>query len=166
MWNRLLDLLKGRPAAGVTARELAGKLGGAVQDQGGALRITGTWKGLRCQVLLDPAADVMTVTARAGPHHTTFDMHFADSDDGGLTSVSTHSVASAADAQRLEKIPMRIRLHLIEVVEAGRGSLRLQDGQYTLHVSRAGLARPNAGTQATIRLDVLAELVAAASRAW
>jgi hypothetical protein len=35
------------------ARELGKKLGAPPTEQGDAQRVTGTWKGMRCQVLLD-----------------------------------------------------------------------------------------------------------------
>jgi hypothetical protein len=57
-------------------------------------------------------------------------------------------------------------LHIIDVVEAGRGSIRLERGTFTLAVRPAGLARPNATAQAGIRLDVVADLAGAAAAAF
>ena len=65
------------------------------------------------------------------------------------------------DSEVLERLPMKLRLHVIEVLEAGRGTLRLSEGRLRLDVSRAGLARPDAAAQATIRMDVIAELAQA-----
>lgn len=166
MINRLLALFGARPSALGVARELGKKLGAAPTEQAGAQRVTGTWKGMRCQVLLDEKADQMAVTARAGPQDTTWELRFVAQETEGLTFVSTQAALTPPDAQRLEKLPMKVRLHLIEVVEAGQGSVRLADGLYTLKVRRAGLTRANAAAQAAIRLDVLADLVRAAAKGF
>ena len=160
----LSGLLGTAPVVSV-AQELGKKLGAPPSKGDGPLRIHGAWNGMRCQVTLDGKADHMTVTVQAPPHGVTWEIVWAKKETAELTLVSTNAALSPVDAARMEKLPMKVRLHVIEVVEAGRGSIGLAGGKYTLHVTAAGLGRPNAVAQASIRLDVLKDLVAAAGKA-
>ncbi len=164
MLRAWLDRLLGRhPVAGV-ARDLAARMGAQTMQQGDTFRLNGTWQGMRCQVVLDGARDAMTVTVRAGPQNTTWEIRHDAHGTPGLSFVSTEVALTPEDAARLERLPMKVRLHVIEVVEAGKGWLRLQAGTYTLQVVRANLLREGAAVQAAIRLDVLKDLVGAAAK--
>jgi hypothetical protein len=166
MVGAFLSRLLGRPSVAAVAKGLGRRLGAAPTGGDGVLRVGGTWNGVRCQVSLDGKTDQMTVTVHAPPQNISWEIRWLDKEEADLTLVSTHVGLSAADAKRMEALPMRVRLHVIEVVEAGRGSLRLQDGTYTLRVKSAGLSRPNAVEQAAIRMDVLVDLVRAAGKAF
>jgi hypothetical protein len=156
----------GASARGV-AKALGAQMDAAPKGAGQSFALTGVWKGIRCRVALDGAADSMTASMTAKARDRPWAMRWVATDEASdLTFVGTRVGLSEADAQRLERLPLKVRLHVIEVVEAGRGSLQLEGGTFTLFVKPAGLARANAPAQAAIRLDVLADLVRAAGGAF
>ena len=145
MFERFRSALLGGSKARKVASELAKRMGAgaSAREAGSAWRVRGAWDGVRCQVELEEQGDSMVIEAqcRTGPLAV--------------------EVTDPNDSELLERLPMRIRLHVIEVLEAGRGRLRVGEGRLHLEVGRAGLARPDAVDQAAIRMDVVAELAGA-----
>ena len=164
--QRLRQALGGG-AAGARRRvalALAERMGAQPRQAGATWRIRGSWKGARCQVTVDAAGNCMTAELHPPAACGQFRIGYATASDAGTadqTFVSERVALSEADAATLERLPLSLRLHLIEVVEAGRGEVRLEGGAVTLRVARAGLDRPDAAAQAAIRLDVLTELAGA-----
>lgn len=156
MLDRLRQLFGGDPTRKV-AKALAAQLGADPSTSGPRSRLVGAWNGARCQVVLDGEADRMTASMSSACRDVTWEIRRTDADDD-LTFISTHVAASAADAARFEDLPLTVRTHVVDVVEAGRGSIRLERGTLTMIACPAGLGRPNASDQAAIRLDVLADL--------
>ena len=78
--------------------------------------------------------------------------------------VSTRVALSNKDAALYEKLPMKERLHVTEIVEAGRGSVRLANGAFTMTVRAAGLTHPRGTDLAEIRMDVMADFIKAVGR--
>jgi hypothetical protein len=114
-------------------------------------------------VTLDGNRDSLTARVRPPPKAGRFLIAYVPPGDGAadLNFVSERVALSERDADVFEGLPLSLRLHLIDVVEEGRGEARLDDGGLTLLVNRAGLDRPDAADQAAIRLDVLSNLARA-----
>lgn len=166
MVANFLSQLLGKPSAATVAKSLGKRMGADPKKAGDRLRLAGTWNGARCKIVLDGAADEMNVTASANCRVARWEMRWSEDEDEALSYVSTHVALTERDATLLEGLPMKVRLHVTEVVEAGRGSLLLENRNFVLAVKNAGLTRKNGADQAAIRLDVLADLVKASSGAW
>ncbi len=165
MLDRLAKLFGGGASARGVAKALGKQMGVAPTTAGGSQRLVGAWKGGRCQIVLDAENDRMTVGAGTSCRDPSWEIRWTDGDED-LTFVSPHVALTSIDAERFEALPLKTRVHVIDVVEAGHGSIRLERGTFTLQVRPAGLARPNAAEQAAIRLDVMVELAAAAGAAF
>jgi hypothetical protein len=165
----LLDALRGvlgGAPGGKAAQSLAKQMGAEAKRSGDVWRIRGDWRGTRCEVTLDGSAGSMVAVVRPSASGGSFQIGYADATDSpSRTFVSERVALSSEDAAALERLPLSLRLHLIEVVEAGRGSVKLEAGALALRVTRAGLDRADAAEQAAIRLDVLAQLAGALPKA-
>ncbi len=158
----LSKLFGGGASAGSVAKALGKRMGAEPSLAGGRHRLSGTWARRRCRIVLHGEADRMTVTMSSTCHGRRWQIRWVAGAAGdGLTLVGSHAALSKGDAVLLEALPLSTRLHVIDVIEAGRGSIRLEDGTLTLEVRPAGLTRSNAAEQAAIRLDVLADLAVA-----
>jgi len=162
--DTLKGLLGGGPAARRVAKALGRRMNSSPQASGPGWRLRGAWDATRCQVTLGAPADTMRAEVPCA-HGGRFELSYVTETDGDRTFVSERVAASADDARTLEALPLSLRLHAIEVTEAGRGSLRLEGGTLRLHVPAARLDRPDAATEAGIRLDVLVELAGALPKA-
>lgn len=166
MSNSLIQWVSSLFGAGASASSVATALGTqmgvAPTRVGGRHRLIGAWKRRRCRIVLDGETDEMTVGMSSTCQGRSWQILWADGDrGGGLTFVGRHAALSSGDAALLEALPLTTRLHVIDVIEAGRGSIRLKDGTLTLEARPAGLSKGNAASQAAIRLDVLADLAVA-----
>lgn len=166
--TRWLSRLFGTAASASSVAGALGKQMGATPSAAESRqRLTGSWAGRRCRITLDDEADSMTVTMSSACQHRTWSIWWANGkSDGSLTHVGRHAVLSNGDAELLEALPLSTRLHVIDVIEAGRGSIRLKEGTLTLEARPAGLAQKNGADQAAIRLDVLADLAGAVGKAF
>ncbi len=164
----LIDTLKGllgaAPAARRVAKALGRRMDSSPKTAGQGWRLRGAWGAARCQVTLGAAPDTMRAEVPCA-HAGRFELSYAMETDGDRVFVSERVAASPDDARTLEALPLSLRLHAIEVTEAGRGSLRLEGGTLRLHVPAAHLDRADATTEVGIRLDVLVELAAALPKA-
>jgi hypothetical protein len=161
-----LSKLLSKPSAGAVAKALGKQMGATPSSAGDKHRVQGSWSGARCRVVLDGGSDEMSATVSTTARAPGWEIRWTKDDDEALSFVSTHVALSERDAALLEKLPMKVRLHVTEVVEAGRGRIRLEGGSFVMTVKPAGLARDNGAEQAAIRLDVLADLVKAANATW
>ena len=157
--NGLFEWLRGLLGGGSPARRvadaLATRMGTTVQVSGHTLRLGGSWQSQRLQLVLDGVGDSLRATLRCPAPGVTWEVRRVD---GAATGSS--------DGRVLEALPLSVRLHVIEVVESGRTTIRLSGGSLVLDVpSAAGLSRDNAADQAAIRLDVLADLAKALPQA-
>lgn len=143
MFERFRSALLGGGNAKKVASALAERMGVSARQAGAAWRARGPWDGVRCQLELDEQADSMSVEATSA------------------VGSARLEITDPNDSEVLGRLAMKLRLHTIEVIEAGRGRLRVAEGRVCLEISRAGLARPDAVAQATIRMDVVAELAQA-----
>ena len=161
--TRLLDGLRGGPPARRVAARLGERLGAAPSGSRSAFGVTGKLGRHPCRLALDGEADRMSATVRLQAGERAWSMVWARDAGarGGWASLSERVAVPAADAPWLERLPLSVRLHAIEVVEAGRGSLSYEPGSLRLEVTAAGLDRANAAEQAEIRLDVLEQVAAA-----
>ena len=168
--SELLRTLSGKFAfkgsATTVAKALAARWDVKPQRRAEAWVVRGRERGLRIEVHLDDAKDAMTITMPCAAPVSTWAMKFSAAEDASLQWVSTHVALSERDAMLLERLPMKVRLHATEVVEAGRGTLVLRDGSLVLKTCPAGLGRKNAVEQSSIRVDVILDFVAATAKAW
>ncbi len=153
MLSKLRELFGGDPARKV-AKGLAARMGVTPNKDG---RVVGEWAGARCRITLEAEADRMLVSMATEERGRPWAIRFAD-EDAELHFVAPCVALTPADAELFEALPLQVRVHVIDVVEAGKGAIHFENGSLTLSVAPAGLARDNAVDQAAIRLDVLAEL--------
>lgn len=162
----VLSALRGGSPTRRLAARLGERLGAAPAHSGTSTRLAGKLGKHPCRLELHVEQDRMTATVRvtAGSRGWSMEWIAPSAAADGRQHLSEHVVVPAEDAAWLERLPLAVRLHAIEVVEAGRGSLRYQPGSLRLDVRAAGLDRPNAADQAEIRLDVMEQIAAALPR--
>ena len=163
-FDRLLAGLRGGSPARRVATGLAPRLGVTPSGDGSTAHLTGRLGRHPCRITLDGDRMAATLRVQAGDRCWSMAWVAPGEPAAGRHHLSEAVAVPADDAPWLERLPLSVRLHAIEVVEAGRGLLRYDPGSLHLHVRAAGLERANAVEQAEIRLDVLEQVAAALPR--
>ena len=159
--DNLLKGLRGGSPPRKVAAALAGRLGAEPSGSGGVAQLMGRLGRHPCKLTLDGDRMAATLRVQAGERRWSMAWIAPDEPASDKHHLSEAVAVPAADAPWLERLPLSVRLHAIEVVEAGRGTLSYASGSLRLEVRAAGLDRANAVEQAEIRLDVLEQLAAA-----
>ncbi len=110
------------------------------REGGGSWRVQGAWKGVKCRVSIDEARDAMSIEAACNAGDAA--VKFGDPNDPEV----------------LDKVHLKVRLHIIEVLKNGRGTMEIADGKLQVKITRAGLDGEDPEREAAVRMDVVTDL--------